>query len=189
MFWDLALRTTLRQSSIGCNGASIWTLVRIQKYPILFGHSVETNIEPTLDWLQKRLDLNDAAVSKIVQRNPTIVGMSNDAMEPKLMWLQQRLDLNDASVSEMIQKMPSLLGFNIDTNLKPTLDFYINALGDEEEALCMVVRDPSLFGYSLKNRLNPRLEEAQDAGMTIDSGCLRRIAQYTNDRWNTEMGN
>ena len=110
-------------------------------------------------------------------------------MKPTLNWLQQRLNLNDASVSKMIQKQPSLLAFNIDTNLKPTLDFYINALGNEEEALCMFVPDPSLFTYSLKNRLTPRLEEAQDAGMTIDSACLRRIAKYTNDRWNTEMGN
>ena len=161
----------------------------MRKYPMLFGHGVETNIEPTLEWLQQRLDLKDAAVRKMVRRNPTILGMSHDAMEPKLMWLQRRLDLNEASVSEMIQKMPSLLGFNVDANLKPTLDFYIDALGDEEEALRLVVPDPSLFTYSLKNRLTPRLEEAQDAGMTIDSACLRRIAKYTNDRWNTEMGN
>ena len=103
-------------------------------------------------------------------------------MKPTLNWLQQRLNLNDASVSKMIQKQPSLLCCNIDTNLKPALDFYINALRDKEEALCMVILDLSLFTYSLKNRLNPPLEEAQDAGMTIDSGCLRRIAKYTNDR-------
>jgi len=162
----------------------------IQKCPTLFCYSVETNIEPTLHWLQQRLNLNDAQLSKMIQKYPSVLTCNVDTnVKPTLYWLQQRLDLNDASVSEMIQKMPTLLGCNIDTNLKPTLDFYINALGDEEEALCMVVPDPSLFTYSLKNRLNPRLKEAQDAGLMIDSGCLKCIAKYTNDRWTTKMGN
>jgi len=161
----------------------------LQRHPTIICMRIDA-MEPKLNWLQQRLNLNDAQLSRMIQRLPSLLGCSVDAnIEPTLNWLQQQLDLDDASVSKMIQKMPPLLACNIDTNLKPTLDFYINALGDEEEALRIVIRDPSLFTYSLKNRLNPRLEEAQDAGMTIDSGCLKCIAKYTKDQWNTKVGN
>ena len=108
-------------------------------------------------------------------------------MEPTLEWLQQRLRLDDAAVSEMIQKLPALFGCNVDTNLKPTLNFYIDALGDKREACALVIDRPNLFGYSLEKRLKPRLEDARDAGIVIDSGCLSRIAMYTNDKWQKSL--
>ena len=145
-------------------------------------------IEPKLNWLQRRLNLSDAAVSKMIQTLPGLLYCDvDDNLEPTLSWLQHRLHLDDADVSNMIQKMPTLLGCNIDTNLKPTLEFYIDALENETLALSMVINDPSLFGYSLNNRLKPRLEEAREAGSTIDSALLRRIAKKTKDQWNASI--
>ena len=83
--------------------------------------------------------------------------------------------------------MPPLLCCNIDTNLNPTLEFYIDALESENLALSMVIHNPLLLGYSLKNRLKPRLEEARAAGIAINSACLKRIATYTEDKWNASM--
>merc|ERR1719221_1137059 len=120
----------------------------------------------------------------MVQRFPNILGYSvEDNIEPKIDWLQKRLSLNDSELSILLQKLPSLLGYNVDTNIEPTLNFYIDALGDEDQALDLVIRMPALIGYSLENRLKPRLQEAQDCGMTIDSGCLTRIGSYTNEQW------
>merc|ERR1712194_760900 len=144
--------------------------------PPLFGCSVDTNLEPTLDWLQQRLDVDDVTVSKMIRRLPSILGMNIDAMEPKINWLQQRLNLGDAAASKVIQKLPSLLCSNVDANIKPTLDFYVDVIGDEKQALDMVTHDPLLFSYSLEKRLKPRLQEARAAGITIDSACLKRIA-------------
>ena len=73
--------------------------------------------------------------------------------------------------------------------LTPQTNLYLDALGVEEEVLGMLILDPSLFGYSLKNRLGPQLEESQNAGVTINSGCLKRIAKYTKKQWNTSMSN
>eukprot|EP00571_Detonula_confervacea_P012917 CAMPEP_0172305560 /NCGR_PEP_ID=MMETSP1058-20130122/6822_1 /TAXON_ID=83371 /ORGANISM="Detonula confervacea, Strain CCMP 353" /LENGTH=52 /DNA_ID=CAMNT_0013017189 /DNA_START=1 /DNA_END=156 /DNA_ORIENTATION=- len=52
-------------------------------------------MEPTLHWLQQRLDLGDGAVSKMIQKMPQILGYSvPDNLEPTLNWLQKRLDLD-----------------------------------------------------------------------------------------------
>ena len=83
--------------------------------------------------------------------------------------------------------MPSLLACRIDTNIEPTLNFYIDTLGDEDRALNLVIGRPALIGYSLENRLKPRLQEAQNCGMIIDKGCLTRMGSYTNDQWSRSI--
>ena len=119
---------------------------------------------------------------------PPILGLSiTENMEPKLKWLQRRLSLTDEELSKIIQQLPPLLGCNIETNIEPTLNFYINALGDESEALTFVIRDPSSFGRSLEKRLKPRLQEAQDAGMIVNSKCLKLMMKYTDNEWAKKM--
>ena len=108
-------------------------------------------------------------------------------MELKLEWLQQHLHLDDAALSNMIQQFPALFNCNAETNLRPTLDFYIDALGDTQGALALVVGQPNLFSLSLEKRLKPRLKEAQEAGIVIDSGCVTRIALLTNENWSSSL--
>ena len=83
--------------------------------------------------------------------------------------------------------MPPLLGSNIDTNIDPTINFYIDALGDESEALDLIIQRPASLTYSLEKRLKPRLQEAQDAGMIIDSKFLSSMMTYTEDGWNKKL--
>ena len=83
--------------------------------------------------------------------------------------------------------MPTLLGYNIDTNLDPTINFYIDALGDESKALDLILRIPASLTYSLEKRLKPRLEEAIDVGMIVNSTCLRYIMVYTDSQWAKKM--
>jgi len=150
--------------------------------------SVPDNMEPKLDWLQQRLSLTDDELSKLIQRLPALFGYNiHTNIEPKLDWLQQRLSLTDEQLSKMIQRLPSLFCYNIDSNLEPTLIFYIDALGDESKALTFVTNNPSSLGMSLEKKLKPRLEEAQAAGMKIDSTCLQYIWRDTIDKWNERV--
>jgi len=87
----------------------------------------------------------------------------------------------------MIQRDPAPIGLNIINNLEPTLDFYIDALGGEDEAISFVTKNPSSFGYSLENRLKPRLEEVKLAGMDIDYSCLYQLIFCTKDKWNRKV--
>ena len=76
-----------------------------------------------------------------------------------------------------------VLTCNIDTNLEPTLDFYIDALGDKSEALALVTRNPGSFSRSLEKRLKPRVVEAKDAGMILDYACMLQIVFFTKEKW------
>ena len=159
----------------------------VQRSPNTLHLNIESNLEPKFDWLQQQLDLDTASLSKMVQRAPTILHLSIDNIEPKLEWLQG-LSLTDRGILNIIQKFPSILSCNLDTNLEPTLYFYIGALGgNEREALALVTHNPNLFAYSLEKRLKPRLQEALNAGIVIDTSCLRRIGQYTDNQWQAEL--
>ena len=76
-------------------------------------------------------------------------------MEPKQEWLQQNFDLDDAALSKMIKQCSPLLDCSVDANLKLRLNFYMNALGDKQEAVALIINCLSMFSYSLENRLKP----------------------------------
>ena len=90
-------------------------------------YSVEESLEPKLEWLQQSLDLDDAAVGKMIQRLPALLGYNvNDNLELKLDWLQQYLDLNDDEISKMIQLLPALLIRSVKENLEKDWNGYNN---------------------------------------------------------------
>merc|ERR1711966_267294 len=173
------------QRRLNLDGAAVGKMV--QRLPSLLSFSVDDNMKPKVGWLQQRLDLDDAAIGKMIQQCPFIFSTTADTIETKLNWLQWRLHLDDAALSAMIQRLPRILSCNVDTNIKPTLNFYIDALGNEREVFVLVTSYPDLFSYSLEKRLKPRLRDAKDAGIVIDSGCLIRLAKYTDDRWQKSL--
>ena len=67
-------------------------------------------------------------------------------------------------------------------NLEPTLNFYIDALGDESKALGLVIRISCIY-HSLETRLKRWLEEEGDAGLIINARCLKSIAKYSKKKW------
>ena len=87
----------------------------------------------------------------------------------------------------MIQKQPALFGYNIPNNLEPTLDFYIDALGNKSDAITYVRQKPKSFSYSLEKRLRPRLKQAQAVGMVVDAKLLYLINSYTNEQWDKKI--
>jgi len=178
------LEPTLDWIQCRLNALDDFTVSRIvQKMPRILHLNIEANLEPKFDWLQHQFNLDDDALGKMVQRSPTFLGLSIDTWEVKLDWIERRLHLTGDDLSKFILKAPSILNCNIESNLDLTLDFYIDALGDEREAVRLVTNNPSLLAYSLEKRLKPRLQETRDAGILIDAGCLRRIGQYTDDYW------
>ena len=160
----------------------------IQLNPQILSYSIPDNLEPKLNWLQQRLEMSDTALSKLIQKWPAILCLSiPDNIEPKLNWIHQRLCLTDEELSKLIQKLPPLLGCNIDTNIEPTINFYIDAMGAESKAIAFVIRNPASLSRSLEKRLKPRLQEAQEAGMIINSKSLALLAMYTNNQWEKKM--
>jgi mTERF domain-containing protein len=159
----------------------------ISKAPSILALSIPDNLEPKLNWLQQRLDLNDAQVSKIVRRLPTIIQYSiPNKLEPTLKWLQQQLSLDGDELAKLVESQPPLLGCSIPINLEPTLDFYKECIGIEGTKQ-LLARNPSLFGYSLESRLKPRLEQLKGAELEVDARWLLRMAKYTEAQWQASL--
>ena len=159
----------------------------VARHPAVLCYSKDENLEPKLNWLQSQLGLNDAQLSKIVRALPAIFGYSTPMkIKPSLKWLKQNLSLDDAGLARLIVAKPSLLSQNINTNLEPTLNFYMDCIG-ENEGKQLVIRIPALFTLSLERRLMPRLDQAREAGLTIDVGCLQRIGLLTDEKWQTSV--
>lgn len=155
----------------------------IQKSWSTLGNSITNELEPKFNWLQQRLSLVDADLSNVVQRYPHIMWLSVDKLEPLMDWVQQRLSLTDDELSIVVKRFPSVVGYSVENNLEPTLNFYVDALGDEGEALALIKQNPSFFGRSLENRLKPRLKEAREAGLVIDAKCLKSVAYHPEKKW------
>jgi len=154
----------------------------VQKMPRILHLNIESNLEPKLDWLQEEFKLDDEAVGKMVQRAPTIIGLAIDSWEIKIDWIQSRLGLVDQDLADFVLKSPSILNLTIE-NLSSTLQFFIDALGNEREAVRLVTNNPSLLAYSLERRLKPRLQETRELRLQVDTSCLRRIGQYSDEYW------
>ncbi len=83
-------------------------IILMQRVPITLTRSLSDNIEPKVDWLQKRVGLIDAQMGKLITGARSILAFSiSDILEPKLDWLQKRLPLNDAQVSKIVHYQPT----------------------------------------------------------------------------------
>ena len=162
----------------------------VQKMPQIMHQNVESSLEYKLGWLQQRLNLDEAALGKMIQQSPTILGLSiDDNIQPKLIWIQQSLSLTEDGLTAFIKKCPFVLCCNIEKNLEPTLNFYIDALNDDEEeaVIYLITQNPTLLIYSLEKRLKPRLQETLRAGIEVNAGYLRKIGQCSEPEWNTAL--
>ena len=88
--------------------------------PSALGLSYETNIEPNLALLQRRLDLSEADLKNIVLQAPTVLGLSyENNLEPKLAFLQEELQFSNETLREKIVKIPALLGYSLEKRYRP----------------------------------------------------------------------
>jgi len=155
----------------------------VLRLPALLGLSIKGNMDPKLDYVQKRLSLDENDLKKVVMRFPQIFTLGVEGtLEPKLKYLQERLSVDEEELSYMIRRMPALFGYKIDLNLEPTIKFYEDLVGVETTKKLILGR-PALVTYSLEKRLKPRLDDARNAGITIDSATLIRMGVLTNEAW------
>ena len=93
------------------------------RHPQVLGYSVEDNMEPKLEWLQSRLDLDDAGLRKILLTLPALLGYSiEDNMEPKLAYLEREIGLSRSELRDWVVKNPTLLGYSLANRYRPRIE-------------------------------------------------------------------
>ena len=128
--------------------------------PQMLGYSVEDNLAPTLDWLQTRLDLDEAELKKMVVALPSLLGYSVEAnMEPKLCFFEEELGLSPSEVRASIISTPARLGYSLKTRYRPRFEVCRAAGADPEIVLSSAMKTDEKFC----KRLNVPLETLREA--------------------------
>ena len=81
----------------------------------MLGSSIEENLEPTPDWLQTRLDLDEAQLRKVVLVRPSLLGCERRGKPcmPTLEWLQTP-STGRRQLKKVVLVRPTLLGLSVE---------------------------------------------------------------------------
>ena len=91
--------------------------------PQLLGYSVEANMEPKLDWLQTRLDLDEAQLRKMVLTLPALLSYSVETnMAPKLAYLERETGLSRSELRDRVLRFPQFMSYSLEKRYRPRLE-------------------------------------------------------------------
>ena len=101
---------------------------------------------PKLDWLQTRLDLDAAQLTKVVLRLPQLLVYSVDAnMEPKLEWLEREIGLSRSELRDRVLIFPQIISYSLERRYRPRLEACRAAGVDAEYVLTYVSKTDEKF--------------------------------------------
>ena len=107
----------LLQTRLSLTDAEVGRVVR--RGPL----GARATVEPKLQWLQARLDLDDAGLRKIVLTLPPLLGLSvKDNLEPTLEFLAQDIGLSRAELREHVLRIPAILAYSLDKRYRPRVE-------------------------------------------------------------------
>lgn len=139
--------------------------------------------------LLERLALTPEDAAAVRLNLPNALTITPAQINDTLSWLEERLELSQANLRDIVLGYPGVLELSLETNLKPTVTFFADALGDSKnvDALLagLLCDSPRLLEYNLNKRLIPRFARVKDLlnGNAIDVASLRAIATKTNSRF------
>ena len=150
----------------------------IRHQPHVLGKRSDTNLGPTIDYLQSRLNLNDNALRKLILSAPHLLPCSiEDNIEPKLDWLQERLQLNDVQLGKMITRQPYTLGCSITENLEPTINWIQKRLHVNDATISKMIRtNPQIMHLNIESNLAPTMNWLQQR-LHLDDTALSNVIQ------------
>jgi hypothetical protein len=190
---DTRLRPTVDFLQNECGGGrDNWTSWKrvVYSYPSIFSYSTERTLSPKLNFLcgndagnGRSLGLSRSELSQVVSKFPPTLWLSEDNLQCKLDFLFDELGLEGSDLRTIIVSYPQVLGLSLQNNLKPKVDFFLDAeesAGDSAEIhssiRCglskdqlreFVIYQPALLAYSLEKRLRPRIALMQEKNISL----------------------
>ena len=132
-------------------------------------------VEPKLQWLQARLDLDAAQLRRMILTIPSLLTKSVQSIESSLDWLERRLGLDDAGLRKIVLTLPQLLTLSVEDNIAPKLDWLQDRLDmDAAQLRKMVLKFPQLLGRSIEDKIEPTLDWLQKR-LDLDDAQLKKV--------------
>jgi len=129
----------------------------VQRMPSLLQYGTDENDEAKLQYLQKRLMLEDKELLNFVRIGP-IFQKRIKTLEQKIGFIQNRLLLDENQLRKFVLKYPSLLCYSVAENVEPKLEYFQKRLSmDDEQLQELFIKLPSLFGMSIEFNLEPKI--------------------------------
>ena len=153
----------------------------IRRSPKVLTLNPESNIQPTTDFLQERLQLSDAALSRMIFRCPGILSRGigeSQSLQRNIDWLHDRLLVTTAKqLGKLLVRASVLLTLSVEDNLEPTMDAMQRHLGlDQNETALLFRRAPSLLQSNFSLSTRPKLDWLQER-LSLDRDHLRKFVK------------
>eukprot|EP00531_Pseudo-nitzschia_arenysensis_P014284 CAMPEP_0116117772 /NCGR_PEP_ID=MMETSP0329-20121206/1750_1 /TAXON_ID=697910 /ORGANISM="Pseudo-nitzschia arenysensis, Strain B593" /LENGTH=651 /DNA_ID=CAMNT_0003611357 /DNA_START=21 /DNA_END=1976 /DNA_ORIENTATION=- len=149
----------------------------ILAHPYLLNLSVESNLEPRLQFLAESCDLNPTQVAKVVQTSTgSVLSLSVEQnLKPTMDFLLQEI-FHENDATSMLKKCvlthPQLLGLSL-ANLKSKVN-YFDSIGSSL-ALRVASRCPAIYSLNLEQNIIPTIDFlARVWGVDIESSTKDR---------------
>jgi hypothetical protein len=128
----------------------------ILSHPPLLQLSVEANLQPRIEYLRERCDLQATDVCALIKScSAGILGLSvGDNLATKLDALQALLP-ESGHLRQCLLRHPQILGLSAD-NLQGKSEYFRKI--DNSLAARILLRSPAVFSLSLENNVNPKID-------------------------------
>tara|TARA_B100000513_G_scaffold191661_1_gene117223 strand:+ start:82 stop:735 length:654 start_codon:yes stop_codon:yes gene_type:complete len=120
--------------------------------------------ELTIDALQRRLELSDAELGRVMLDWPDVMGLRYaEDVEPRLRAVEQRLSLSTAELKDLVVKAPIVLSCSYEKSMGPRLSAIQEHLQLEDAQLkAFVLGWPMVLSESYEANLEEKLGELRE---------------------------
>ena len=187
-------------------GVSISGIAKLKKsHPTLFQVSLKQKAQPVVEFLQTLLGHSTTSSSKrskhlsrIIMNHPMLLHLEVESnLAIKAHFIKTFCKMDDRELAAVIETNPGILGLSLECNLKPTLQYLLDALTSKLESQSAedmdelvfdddkptsllrkcILRHPPILGLSLSN-----IQRKIDYFQMIDNFNLRNQTDSGNDR-------
>ena len=144
---------------------------------VISGSTLEATANK-IDWLQRRLLIDDVKLRKILLQYTAILNFSVDNLESKFVWMKERFKLTEEQSRKLLACRPGIFNYNMETNVEPKLLYFRDRFSlDDKGVASMVLKVPSLLSYSIDRKLEPTIEFFAKL-LGREEAALKLIARY-----------
>ena len=122
----------------------------VERFPHILKYSVEGNLRPAADFLQRELGLSQEQLARLVEREPGCLQLSVERnLLPTCSYLIDAADMTSDQLGKLVSTNPRVLQMSVAKKLKPKLA-WMSELGVPQHKLArLLVSYPLLVSYSL----------------------------------------
>jgi hypothetical protein len=154
-------------SELGIPRARITRVV--ERFPHILKYSVEANLRPSADFLQRELGISQRDLALVVEREPACLQLNVERkLVPNCSFLMQEAGLTSKQLGMIVCKNPRVLCMSVRNTMEPKLE-WLKGVGVEQSKLArLLLSFPLLLSYSI-----PKLREGEE--VLVDRLHVSRI--------------